>query len=111
MTMSFPNLPRSLRILGLLALLAALAVMASAAEPQASPKAEAKAPAPAASAPGHEGEPTAEQKFKNIKVLPVSLRLSRRTVPMDVGSRVLPIRAARAPRSSERSEGCRFRGL
>ena len=38
MTTSFPNLPRSLRILGLLpaglALLAALAVMASAAEPE-----------------------------------------------------------------------------
>jgi photosynthetic reaction center cytochrome c subunit len=72
MTTFFPNLPRSPRIPGLssvgLALLVALTAGASAAEPPASPKAEAKAPAPT-SAVAHEGEPTAEKKFKNIKVL------------------------------------------
>ncbi|HSS47654.1 MAG TPA: c-type cytochrome [Thermoanaerobaculia bacterium] len=77
MTTSFPSLPQSPRtrglavvLLGLLTLLTALAAGASAPEPP-KPAAPAKAAAPAAgaSAVAHDGEPTAEKKFKNIKVL------------------------------------------
>jgi photosynthetic reaction center cytochrome c subunit len=76
MTTSLPSPPQSVYTRGLaamlLALLTALAAGASPAEPPKpqSPAPAAKASAPASSvAPGSDGEPTAEKKFKNIKVL------------------------------------------
>ncbi len=73
MTTSYPSLPQSPRARGLsvvlLALLTAVAAAASAPEP---PKPKAPAPAAKSAAPAKPaaaGEPTAEQKFKNIKVL------------------------------------------
>ena len=72
MTMSFPSLPQSPRTRGLamvlLTLLTALAAGASAAKAP-KPAAPAKAAAPAVGAAAQDGEPTAEKKFKNIKVL------------------------------------------
>jgi photosynthetic reaction center cytochrome c subunit len=78
MPTSFPSLPQSLRTRSvavvLLALLTALAAGASNPEPPktaaaAKPAKPAKPAAGTVAAPSADGEPTAEKKFKNIKVL------------------------------------------
>jgi hypothetical protein len=81
MTTSFPSLPQSPRTRGLAAVLLALLIsVAAGASAPAPPKPKAPAPPAAAAAPAqtapaagtpalHAGEPTAEKKFKNIKVL------------------------------------------